>query len=486
MRIPRFIAAAIVAGMAALAIPAMACAASAATTAKTAIPVVSTLTPTAVTSTSATLQATVDPEGLATTASFPWGTSWTYTNQTPTGTVAGTGTTAVPFSATITGLKPSTTYFLQIIADNSKGFAYGPGIEFTTLAAVVPTPTPTVTKTVTPTPTPTPTTPTPTPTPTKTVTPPPTGVTNIPVLAYHEMNNGCAATSLVCDSADPEDISTTQFTNEMAYMVAQGYHTVTIAQYEAWLANPNAALPAKPFLITVDNGIGNFLQGAQPILLADNYVATAALVTGFANGAGPGNPINTTGTGGICAPLYVVGTVSYNVQPGCGVDNYWWDETWAGLQALNPAVYNFIMEAGPSGHFVQTYDPNCQMFDACMIPGETVAQYEARVINEATTGESTLAAELPGEVNTGAWVAPYSDLGYGQCAQSDCTPQSYDGPAGWLSATAGASFQAVFVEDAFRNGIQNERFRFDVNAADSESYFETTLAAFIAAGDFNR
>jgi len=319
-------------------------------------------------------------------------------------------------------------------------------------------------------------------------------VTEIPVLAYHEMNNGCLPSATdptgdsdpVCNSGDPEDVSTAQFTAEMAYMSAQGYHTITLAQYNNWLSNPGTSLPAKPFLITADNGISNFLEGAQPILLADHFQATAFIVTGFADGAGPGNPVNTTGTGGICEPDLTVAGVSYDVQPGCGTDNYWWDETWAGLKALNPAVYSFALESGPSGHFLQTYNATCQMFDACMIPGETDAQYQARVIKETMTGLMTLNQELPGRVNDDSWVVPYSDLGYAQCAQSNCTPQAYNGPAGWLSAAAGHAFESVFVEDAFRNGIQNERFRYDVKASDTEANFEASITSYAAAGSFSR
>jgi len=35
---------------------------------------------------------------------------------------------------------------------------------------------------------------------------------NIPVLVYHEMNNGCRAVAATCRSADPESVSTAQFT----------------------------------------------------------------------------------------------------------------------------------------------------------------------------------------------------------------------------------------------------------------------------------
>lgn len=299
---------------------------------------------------------------------------------------------------------------------------------------------------------------------------------SVPVLVYHEMNNGCAPTAPVCVASDPETVSAAQFTAEMAYLVKAGYHSVSLAQYTAWLKNSSAVLPAKPVLITADNGIGSFLDGAQPVLKQDGFTATAFLVSGFANGAS-----------GNCEGALTVAGVQYNVQPGCGTDNKNWDLTWAQLRALTPAVWSFALEAGPSGHFVQDYDgAGCQMFDACEIPGETAAAYEARVNTEISAGLHDLTTELPGRVTASGWVVPYSDLGYQRCAQDDCTPQPSTGPSGWLVHRASAQFTAVFVEDAFRNGVAHERFRFDVNGKDTEQYFQKTLAAFTAAGDFRR
>jgi hypothetical protein len=299
---------------------------------------------------------------------------------------------------------------------------------------------------------------------------------SVPVLVYHEMNNGCAPSAPVCVANDPETVSTAQFTSEMAYLVSAGYHTVTLPQYTAWLKNAKTKLPSKPVLITADNGIGSFLEGAQPVLRHDGFTATAFLVSGFADGAS-----------GNCAPLTTSGSTSYDVQPGCPAANRNWDLTWAQLRALNPAVWSFALEAGPSGHFVQDYDdPSCQMFDACKLPSETDAAYEARVRAENATGLRELTAQLPGRTDTAAWVVPYSDLGYTRCAQDDCTPQPSTGPRSWLVHYASAQFTAVFVEDAFRNGIAHERFRFDVNGKDTEKYFQQTLAAFTAAGDFRR
>jgi hypothetical protein len=293
----------------------------------------------------------------------------------------------------------------------------------------------------------------------------------VPVLVYHEMNDGCSASALVCQphvfggSSDPESVSTAQFAGQMKYLHESGYRTVTMSQYVAWIRNENAPMPSKPILLIADNGIGPFLDAAQPVLLRYHYYMTAAIITGFADGAS-----------GLCPDP--------SLQPGCGTQNRGWDLTWPQLRALGPE-YNFILEAGRSGHFLQNYDPRCQQFYACMLPGETVASYERRVRTENSDGRTELKQQLMSRVNTQAWVAPYSDLGYQKCALADCTPQDSTGPRGWLASWAAEEYQVIFVEDAVRNGIARERFRIDVNGWMNMDYFTGLMQADIDAGDFS-
>lgn len=296
----------------------------------------------------------------------------------------------------------------------------------------------------------------------------------VPVIVYHEMNNGCKPSAETCiNPKDAETVSTAQFAAEMSYLRREGYHSISLAQYVTWLLDMRTRLPRKPILLTADNGIGNFLENAEPILARDGFTMTAFIVTGFADGAS-----------GRCEPDMRVAGVSYDVQPGCGRDNEGWDLTWQELHSLNPRVYSFALEAGPSGHFVQDYDPHCEMFDACKIPGETDAMYESRVRREITGGLEELRARLGRRASTTAWVVPYSDLGYPRCAQSDCTPQPYTGPRRWLVAYAASHFAAVFVEDAYRNGIEHERFRDDINGWMTEQIFQERLSKFVRDHDF--
>lgn len=300
-----------------------------------------------------------------------------------------------------------------------------------------------------------------------------TTAAQVPVLVYHEMDNDCPASGATCPSHDYETVSTAQFTAEMAWMYSQGYHTITLPQYLAWLEDRSAPLPSKPFLITVDNGINDFLEGAQPVLYKYRYTATAFVVTGFADAAG-----------GHCAPRID----GVNVQPGCpsSSEGGGWDATWAQLKALSPAVYSFGIEAGADGHYQQGYDAACNAFNACKLPAETDAAYEARVRAEYSRGIAEAKSELGARFDGDAWVVPYSDLGYSCPGVGGCTAyESYDGPAGWLTSYAATTYHAAFVQDASRNGIRNERFRYEVHNTTTLPQFTAAIRGYLGHGSWD-
>lgn len=84
--------------------------------------------------TSAVVNGTVDPDGAATSVWFDWGTSTSYGQQTAA-VSAGSQSATVPESATLTGLQPSTTYDVRIMASNANGTATGGNVTFTTAPA---------------------------------------------------------------------------------------------------------------------------------------------------------------------------------------------------------------------------------------------------------------------------------------------------------------------------------------------------------------
>ena len=95
------------------------------------LPTVSTTFATSVTSTSATLNGTVNPNGETTTYYFEYGTDTSYGTATSSSS-AGSGTSAVSVNAAISGLISDTTYHYRLVATNSEGASYGDDKTFST------------------------------------------------------------------------------------------------------------------------------------------------------------------------------------------------------------------------------------------------------------------------------------------------------------------------------------------------------------------
>lgn len=83
---------------------------------------------------SATLNGTINPNGLSTSYHFDWGTTTSYGSSTAT-LSAGSGSSAVNVNTNISGLAASTTYHFRISATNSSGTYNGSDITFTTPCA---------------------------------------------------------------------------------------------------------------------------------------------------------------------------------------------------------------------------------------------------------------------------------------------------------------------------------------------------------------
>ncbi|MFH0888776.1 MAG: hypothetical protein V1871_06160, partial [Planctomycetota bacterium] len=84
-----------------------------------------------ITTNSATLNGTVNPNGVATIAYFQWGSTTSYGNTTASQSI-GSGTSNVSINANISGLSASTQYNFRVIGTNSYGITYGNNQTFTT------------------------------------------------------------------------------------------------------------------------------------------------------------------------------------------------------------------------------------------------------------------------------------------------------------------------------------------------------------------
>ena len=80
---------------------------------------------------SATLNASVNPNGHLTSAFFEWGPTLSYGNFTATNSV-GSGSVAAPASASIVGLASLTNYHFRAVASNSLGVTLGGDLVFST------------------------------------------------------------------------------------------------------------------------------------------------------------------------------------------------------------------------------------------------------------------------------------------------------------------------------------------------------------------
>jgi Ca2+-binding RTX toxin-like protein len=86
-----------------------------------------------VTSATATFNAKIDPEGLATTYRFEYGKTTAYGSTIPaTAKSAGSGISSAPFSEAVTGLTSGTTYHYRVVATNAAGQSLGADKVFNT------------------------------------------------------------------------------------------------------------------------------------------------------------------------------------------------------------------------------------------------------------------------------------------------------------------------------------------------------------------
>lgn len=96
-------------------------------------PEVATLSPTAIGEAGATLVSSVNPGGLATNYYFEYGTTTDYGAKVPSspGSAGSSHETGQP-TATVSGLKPNTSYHYRVVAGNADGVSFGSDQSFTT------------------------------------------------------------------------------------------------------------------------------------------------------------------------------------------------------------------------------------------------------------------------------------------------------------------------------------------------------------------
>lgn len=265
-------------------------------------------------------------------------------------------------------------------------------------------------------------------------------ITSIPVLSWHQMDNGCKATATQCTSPVYSETNVTQrqFYNELSWLYTNGYRTITTEQYVAWATGKSVMLPAKPVLLTVDDGIANFYAGATPVLKHFGFTMVSMVVSGFAQGA----------------------------QDGVRQDKGW-DATWTQLASLPSGTWEFAFHAGPQGH-LRSATGSCPYFYPCQRPDESASAYEARVTKDIGAGIAAEQSELGSRVDTKMWAVPFNDL-----AQAPDEPQSGPTPQRWLDNYAAQRFAVVFVDGY--TSRSNQHYRYEVHGTDSTAFFASQV-----------
>ena len=91
--------------------------------------------------------------------------------------------------------------------------------------------------------------------------------TGIPVLLYHHVGG---------DASDHSGLtlSTIEFERQMKLIHMNGYQTISLEMFLAYMKRETVKLPGKPVLITFDDGYADTYGNAFPILKRNGFIAT--------------------------------------------------------------------------------------------------------------------------------------------------------------------------------------------------------------------
>lgn len=99
---------------------------------------------------------------------------------------------------------------------------------------------------------------------------------SIPVLAYHVVTH---------TPSGRYQLGTTKFREQMDYLAAQGYTTLSADEYYAIMTAQSPA-PAKPILLTFDDGTTDFATNVVPVLAQHGFEAVQFTVSDWVGTAG--------------------------------------------------------------------------------------------------------------------------------------------------------------------------------------------------------
>ena len=89
------------------------------------------------------------------------------------------------------------------------------------------------------------------------------------------------------DTASRLAVPPEAFASQLAYLRAEGFTTISVAKLASALAGEPGRLPARPVVITFDDGFADFHGAALPVLRRYGFTATVFVTTGWIADAGP-------------------------------------------------------------------------------------------------------------------------------------------------------------------------------------------------------
>jgi len=302
----------------------------------------------------------------------------------------------------------------------------------------------------------------------------------VPVLNYHGIEGPLDS------EPDIYDETSTEASQQLAYLKANGYQSITLAQYETWLSTNT--LPAgitKPVLITVDDGLTDELAW-DPLLQTYGFKAVLYEVTGFADNTTPGSDDPT-------------GNMSWAQVKALAANGRWQIAFHAGEYGhgdYSEAENTIKLSSTQTLSFPST----CWTYYNCLgnittttttgsgrtkkttttTVAETPAQMESQIEAEVSAGRAELQKEIP-TADTTTWACPWN-----ACGQ---WTNFYNDPSGtiqsWFPGYFASQFKIVWTQtDPITYGLAsgtvgalngyNRHYRFEVHT-------DTTLAEFEAA-----
>ncbi len=245
----------------------------------------------------------------------------------------------------------------------------------------------------------------------------------LPVLNYHGID---------VVPSDAYELTQAQADQQFAYLKANGYQSVTLEQYQQWLAGVDIGV-TKPVLITVDDALTDQLAW-DSLLQKYGFKAVLFVITGFVDETTPGD-----------------------VDP----QNHM---SWSTIQSLAAnGRWEIAFHAGQYGHGdsydtdgrigTQSYTSACPYFYSCLSRSttgrgrtrqttvETVAAYKTAVTDEVTQGMAELRQKIPA-ASFVAWAAPFNDAGQWTTFYNDPSGQVQS----WLPGFMASRFPITFIQ----------------------------------------